>query len=169
MERNSNSNIEKYILMYVNNSRKKSGLKELIPANGLIYLARRNSSTMAKRGKIWHGDNVFIAHDYMIKRERMSIFEQAIIFFLKIFSFTILGKPKYLGRGGENVAVMPKGRVRGFHGEIKTDKDIAKALHISWMNSQGHRANILTPDFKRLGVGVKRRRIRFFATELFYG
>src|SRR4030067_2486383 len=154
MAMNNYNNIERYIFNYVNQSRKKSGLKELSHARGLIFLARRHSGTMAKRGKIWHGDNVYIAHDYILERERKSILEQAIIFFLKIFSFSILCKPIYKGISGENVAVMPKGRVKGFQGEISTDKDIAKALHINWMNSPGHRANILTPDFKRLGVGV---------------
>ncbi|MCP9975140.1 CAP domain-containing protein [Streptomyces somaliensis] len=43
------------------------------------------------------------------------------------------------GLGGENIA-------RG-----QTD---AKAVMDAWMNSDGHRANILNCDFKRLGVGV---------------
>ncbi len=70
---------------------------------------------------------------------------------------------------GENVAMMPKGRVKGFKGQIQSDRDLARALHRTWMNSPGHRKNILTSGFKKVGIGVKRGGNIFYATELFYG
>ena len=42
------------------------------------------------------------------------------------------------GVSGENVAMMPKGKVKGFKKGIYTDKDIARALHVTWMKSPGH-------------------------------
>ncbi len=64
---------------------------------------------------------------------------------------------------------MPKGKVKGFKKGVYTDKEIARALHITWMKSTGHRKNILNPDFKKIGIGVKRRGNKFYAVELFYG
>lgn len=169
MKGNNSKNIEKVTLNYVNYSRKKVGLNELHPARGLIFLARRHSNKMMRRGKIWHGNNVIVASEYVLKDGEISIFEQIIILFLKIFSLQIPVRYKFRGISGENVAMMPIGRVKGFHKEISTDKDIAKALHITWMNSHGHRANILNPNFKLLGVGIKRKGKMTYATELFFG
>jgi len=42
-------NIEKLIFRYVNQTRKKNNLCELKPDRGLIFLARKHSSLMAKK------------------------------------------------------------------------------------------------------------------------
>ena len=58
--------------------------------------------------------------------------------------------------------------LKGFEYEIKTDTDIARALHQQWMRSKaGHRENILDPRHQYLGIGVRRSGNQFFATELF--
>lgn len=69
----------------------------------------------------------------------------------------------------ENCGMMPKGRVIGFKDEIRTDTDIARALHQQWMHSHtGHRENVLDPRHRFAGIGVKRRGNEFYATELFH-
>ena len=35
-----------------------------------------------------------------------------------------------------------------------TNEDVAVALVASWMDSDGHRENLLTPRFRRTGIGV---------------
>jgi len=71
--------------------------------------------------------------------------------------------------GYENCGMMYKGRVKGFKYEIKTDADIARALHDMWMRSKaGHRENILDPRHRYVGIGVKRSGNAFYATELFH-
>ena len=50
----------------------------------------------------------------------------------------LLGPYDYVG---ENIAAGSAGTTDG-------------ALHVAWMNSQGHRENILAPGFTRVGVGV---------------
>ena len=35
-----------------------------------------------------------------------------------------------------------------------TEESLANEIVEGWMNSPGHRKNILTPDFEKLGVGV---------------
>ena len=167
--RNSYRNIEKQIFLYVNQSRKKDGLSMLKPDSGLIYLARRHSSVMAKRRSIWHGKNVHVARNY-VSTSLLSILKvicyPLAIFFPPLWIIFYFGEK---GMSGENVAMMPKGRVKGFRGEIHSDRDLAKALHRTWMNSHGHRKNILTSGFKKVGIGVKRSGNTFYATELFYG
>ena len=36
-------------------------------------------------------------------------------------------------------------------GELGT----ARGIHEAWMRSNGHRANILNPDFRELGIGIR--------------
>jgi len=39
-----------------------------------------------------------------------------------------------------------------------------------WMNSAGHKANILTPEFKKIGVGIAANQNgRLYWTQLFAG
>jgi uncharacterized protein YkwD len=38
-----------------------------------------------------------------------------------------------------------------------------------WMGSSGHRANLLKPAFRRIGIGVVRARGRVWVTAIFYG
>ena len=51
------------------------------------------------------------------------------------------------GYAGENCNMMPLGRVLGIRGTIRTEKDLAKAMHKCWMRSTGHRANILNSEY----------------------
>ena len=44
--------------------------------------------------------------------------------------------------------------------------DVA-ALHIAWMNSPPHRANILDPHINAIGIAIERRGSQFFATQDF--
>ena len=44
-----------------------------------------------------------------------------------------------------------------------------KRLRTLWMQSGGHRANILNPRFRRIGIGVARARGVFWVTTIFYG
>ena len=38
-----------------------------------------------------------------------------------------------------------------------------------WMGSGGHRANVLNPRFRRVGIGVVRARGLMWVTAIFYG
>lgn len=68
---------------------------------------------------------------------------------------------------GENVAMMPTGRVTDSRNRISSERDVALALHRGWMNSPGHRRNMLDPKFQQVGIGVHRRGNRYYATQLF--
>lgn len=68
---------------------------------------------------------------------------------------------------GENCALMYRGRIRGFKFEIKTERDVARALHRQWMKSPGHRENILHSGFNHVGIGIYRKGRAYYATQLF--
>jgi len=66
--------------------------------------------------------------------------------------------------GAENIYYMSDGR--GF-----SNQDInalAQKIVTGWMNSEGHRKNILNPNLKELGVGVAEQGNRLYATQLFH-
>jgi hypothetical protein len=65
--------------------------------------------------------------------------------------------PGLLGGIGENIAY-----VSG-----SDEKTIASDLLRSWMNSEGHRANILSSEYTHLGVGVSLAGERVYATQNF--
>lgn len=183
MTKNSCRNIEKQVLFYVNRARKKRCLSGLKHDKGLTHLAKRHSAKMAKRRRIWHGGNVRIAEEYVKVKERdySSLGERVIGWIFTVFGYLLqssglveFGKDlrgAAIGVRAENVEMMSKGRVKiGRHvRDIRTDKDIARALHDNWMGSSGHRKNILTQEFKKIGIGIKRNGNGFYATELFYG
>jgi hypothetical protein len=116
------SGLEKINFEEVNKDRRKNGLPLLKFDNSYAELSREHSKTMAKIGKIFHGDNVRSTHG---------------------------------SSSGENVA-------------MTSDRhDVAKALHRQWMTSPGHRANILNPEFRHIGIAIIRKGREYYATQLF--
>lgn len=53
--------------------------------------------------------------------------------------------------------------------DIAQTRRLAQMIMVSWMNSPGHRANILKKGYTHLGVGVKARGQEIRATQLFIG
>ncbi len=60
---------------------------------------------------------------------------------------------------GENIAYI---------GGISDINEVADQFMTNWMNSQGHRENILSPNFTSIGVGVYKTGNRYYATQEFY-
>ena len=60
---------------------------------------------------------------------------------------------------GENIAY-----IQGVSGA----SELAKQFMTNWMNSSGHRANILSSDFDSIGVGLYKVGNRVYATQEFY-
>jgi len=153
MGKNQCSEIEKWIIKYANSARKKRGITLFRTDSGLKRISRTHSRRMARARKIFHGDGVYKAGSYLTHK-----------------SFWDFIKPDfYRGYSGENVGLIYKGMVKGFKYPIKTTKDIALAQHKSWMGSQGHRTNMLNPNFSLIGVGVAQNKNGYYCTQLFYG
>lgn len=60
---------------------------------------------------------------------------------------------------GENIAYISG---------ISDPTELANMFMKNWMNSPGHRANILSPNFKSIGVGVYKSGNKVYATQEFY-
>jgi len=138
--------IEKYILKYMNISRRKRGKGKLSSNRGLKRVARGHSKTMSKKGKIWHGNGVHVAINSVSHRKGFWGFISSIF-----FSYS---------RSGENV---------GMIGGFRDPQKIGKKFHNMWMKSPGHKANMMNSDFSLVGIGVKKGRKGWFATQLFVG
>lgn len=125
---------------------------------GLRHLSRRHSSRMAKRKRIYHGKAVHRAKKH-VKKDLFDILRPLFVILGFVFPpiWWALSASGAAGIAGENVAMMPKGRVKGMKRPIRSDGDIARALHRSWMSSPGHRKNILTASFTKVGIGVRHR------------
>lgn len=60
---------------------------------------------------------------------------------------------------GENIAYI---------GGTSDINELANMFMTNWMNSQGHRENILSPNFTSIGVGVYKSGNRYYASQEFY-
>ena len=54
---------------------------------------------------------------------------------------------------------------------IQADKEIADAKNLvkTWMESEGHRANILLPEFTSVAIGIYTKDNIIYASQLFVG
>ena len=159
MVKNNLKIITKLLFKKTNNMRKRKKLSYLKYDRGLNYLCRKHSRKMSKAGKIWHGNNMRIAVNY-IDGKKATTWQR--------FIFGLQGR-RFNGIAGECCAMMFKGRVKGFKKMIITDADIASALLTIWMRSPLHRACFVDSKWKKVGFGIHRRKNQFYATALFYG
>ena len=146
---------EKLIFEKTNAERKAHGLYELTWDSELANIAREHSLDMAQNEFFSHvnlkGEDPTmraIRHRYDVHKE--------------------LGGGWYSEGLAENMGKMPTGDVIGV-GYISNDPDsIAIAQVESWMNSLGHRGNILNSRYNKIGVGVAYDGHYYISTQDFY-
>ena len=140
--------VERSILHYTNKERRKRGLVVLAGLPALITAARGHGRWMASTGRYEHtGTNGNSPSN------RVS-------------------KAGYLGGAGENIWQVQSEHGRGgtWKSRFRWDNDwkLGKAAVISWMNSPGHRANMLSSEWHHLGIGVAmNKRGRVYLTQNF--
>lgn len=151
------SAVEMWIHRFVNEERRARGLDPLARNETLDAIASYHSSDMANEGYYAHespsGETV---------RDRYVKFG--------IDCWDVYGETKYLD-GSENIAQtyhhrkvnVPVGGTR-YH---ETAKSVARGLVDQWMNSTGHRKNILSPDWTSEGVGIAVNGTHVYATQNF--
>jgi uncharacterized protein YkwD len=132
--------IENIVFSKVNEERRKRGLNTLKFDSELSKVARLHSLDMITRNFFEH-DNPdgedptarAIKSGYNVHKE--------------------LGNGWFSDGIAENIGEMPTGDVQG-HGYISSSEDVAEAMMEGWMNSPGHKANILNIEYDTIGVGV---------------
>jgi uncharacterized protein YkwD len=133
--------IEKMILQYTNEERVKVGISALKLDSKLSDIARAHSEDMVT--------NDFFEHTNLIGDGPDERSEKAGYNIRKV-----LGSGTYQIGVGENIGMMATGNIVGV-GYVSNDVDsIARAEVDSWMDSPGHRANILNLEYDVIGIGV---------------
>lgn len=115
----------------INEQRKDNGLQPLTWNPVLSKAALNHSTDMATRNYFEHNDPE--GHDFTYRYSQVDFNCQIPI-----------SESEYSG-GGENIMYL-----EGYYGE----ENIASQTVTGWMNSAGHRANILTSYFQSEGIGV---------------
>jgi uncharacterized protein YkwD len=151
------SKLEKRIHALINNERKKHGLAALAWSSRLSEIAARHSKDMATRRYFSHYSPEERDFAYRYKAGGYSCEVR-------------VGNVAYCG--GENIFrnnLYNRILIRG--GEQFYDwnslERIAETTVEGWMNSPGHRKNILTPHFRSEGIGVSISDGRVFITQNF--
>ena len=133
--------IEQAVFVLTNQERQAQGLPALQWDAALAAIARAHSQDMAANNYMSHtnlrGQDQTAraaASGYQIRRD--------------------LGGGRYRVGLAENIVSQPTGNVIG-QGYVNNDpQSVAGAMMQGWMNSEGHRKNILDSQSVRLGVGV---------------
>jgi len=68
---------------------------------------------------------------------------------------------------GENIFQMPEQLV--IPGPLLTPEELAAEITQSWMESPGHRQNILESRFTYTGIGITKKGIYYYVTQIFEG
>ncbi len=144
----SNNVVERSVLHYTNKERARFGLRPLKADRHLTRSASAHSRWMARTGKFSHEGG---GNSNPSDRARGAGYGEG---------------------AGENIwwVSSQSGRGRTWKSRFhwNGDWELGKAAVISWMNSPGHRANILKSDYRHLGVGVaKNKRGAYYLTQNF--
>jgi uncharacterized protein YkwD len=150
-----NAQIEQYIFEYTNMERSSYGLEALVLDSALSQISQDHSDDMA--------ENDYFSH---INLDGETPTDRAIAADYNVVKY--LGDGYYSTGIGENIAKMPTGNVIGI-GHVSDDAEsIAKAIVDAWMDSDGHRANILNSQYTNMGIGVAFDGTYYIATQNFY-
>lgn len=140
--------VERSILHYTNKERRKRKLTVLAGQPALITAARSHSRWMANTGRYGH-----TGANGNSPSNRAS-------------------EAGYFGGASENIWQVQSDHGRGgaWMSRFRWDNDwkLGKAAVISWMNSPGHRANMLSYEWHHIGIGVAiNKRGRIYLTQNF--
>ena len=129
--------VERSILHYTNKERRKRKLRALRGHNALIRAARGHSRWMARRNKMSHTGGS--GSEPWDRAERA-------------------GYPS--GNVSENLWQSSGSKGLAYKSKLhwRSDWQLGRVAVISWMNSSGHRQNLLTPNIKHIGIGVARNK-----------
>ena len=147
--------VELQIFNYTNHEREIRGLNKLRWDEELAKIARKHSQDMQ--------DNDYFSHTNLNgdgPSERAEKYGYD--------THKELGGGWYTDGIGENIGMMPTGNVAG-HGYVSNNPvSIAYAEVQAWMNSPGHRENILDPEYDKIGVGVSYDGLYYTCTQDFW-
>jgi hypothetical protein len=142
-EREDATALQGLVRKLTNDVRARHGLSVLQSSGRLDAVARAHSADMCRRGFFDHTNP-----DGAGPAQRLAT-----------------AFPEYRGSAGENIFMIDSSQdlIRGPHDRAR----VAAQLVDGWMESPGHRQNILEPGYTHLGVGIHATTDDVFATQLF--
>lgn len=130
-----------------NKERKRVGLKPLEWNDQLADAAARHSADMANRGYFSHQTKGFLRRPKLRDRAQQSGGDSPRL------AENIAMIPTFRSQQVQYVATS-NGYAPQMYLQGDTYEEVAGWAMREWMNSEGHRRNILSPDLSTLGVGV---------------
>ncbi|MEM9178836.1 MAG: CAP domain-containing protein [Pseudomonadota bacterium] len=149
--------VEQAFMTKMNAERKRKGLHALKLRKALRPAARFQSLDM--------GVNAFFNHESPDGRRaaaRIAAFDRTLLAQSTGENIAVFGPAKCYDQNDNQVSCF---NLPGFR--LPSATDIAEDLHQKLMDSDGHRANILSEDFTHAAVGVARTDSGFYVTQLF--
>jgi uncharacterized protein YkwD len=136
--------LEKQIHVLINEEREKRGLSALAWNDKLSIIARKHSQDMANRNYFAHSDPE--GHDFCYRYRQEGFNCEVHV-------------GNYIYMGAENIFQNNLYSSVTYYGgspsyDWNTQEEIAESTVQGWMNSPGHRKNILIAYWKREGIGV---------------
>ena len=147
----SPSRIEKWIFHYTNAEREAAGLRSLIHDPAISTIAREHSRNMTRFG-LYHEIHGKDPTDRALEAGYNCRAYRGDGSYSFGLSENIYEYPKITEWSTMSTKIVPT----SFH----SDQTMAFALVQGWMNSSGHRRNILDSSARRIGVGVAIREHR---------
>ena len=139
--------VEQRILHYTNRERRRRGLKKLRGHSGLIRAARGHSRWMARRNRFSHTGGGGSQPWHRARRAG--------------YKSNNVSENIWQSSGSSGSAWKSK-----FH--WNSSWKLGRAAVITWMNSPGHRSNLLGSGWQHIGIGVARtKRGRIYLTQNF--
>jgi uncharacterized protein YkwD len=133
---------ERLIHQEINQRRQSHGLARLDYDGDLASIAEGHSGDMAQDGYFSHESPEGHGIEYRYQEAG--------------YECRIDVGQRYL-TGGENIAqtyVFTELATEGGESYLDSEEELARSVVNQWMNSTGHRENILTPEFRNEGLGV---------------
>jgi len=149
--------VERLFVEKINAERRKRDLAPLLKREELLPAARFQSLDM--------GVNAFFAHESPDGRgssERISAFDRTLLAKTTGENIAAFALSECYDEQNRSVSCLD---IPGF--KFPTPAFVADDLHQKLMDSDGHRANILSEDFTHVSVGVARTDTGYYVTQLF--
>jgi uncharacterized protein YkwD len=134
--------LERRIVQFTNEARRKNGLSTLDPDDNLAVKAREKCDDMLRNNYFSHTSPGGKTFEDRITEEKPASF-------------------RTMSRAGENIYM---GNRFDYTVDVKTQ---ARLIVDGWMTSPGHRKNMLDPDYTHLGVGVAAKGKECYAAQIF--
>jgi uncharacterized protein YkwD len=139
--------LESRVHELINVQRQQNGLSSLSYDPFLADIARGHSWDMASRNFFEH-----VNPDGKSPRDRGDVAGYPCIRHMGVYTYSGIAENLYQGNRYGSYYATPDGVITSYN--WNTPDQIAESAVTGWMNSPGHRENILTPHYSYEGIGI---------------